>query len=184
MTQPGSSPSADRVMSAAPVSALSAIGSAILPKSVTSPRLRASCPSRKSVNDAATNAASAASRHAVPPWTRQTTNTGTSKMRTTVSTLAMLTSPGGAGAAFVAESLASFTVARLRAGHQVGSYRLHHRSGHQVARGQWPVGEQRRRPVHVRCLVRGAALVAAVADDLLNEHLDASRQPGRPRAGP
>ena len=76
MTQPGSSPSADRVISAAPVSALSAIGSAILPKSVTRPRLRASCPSRKSVNDAPTNAASAASRHAVPPWTRQTHEDG------------------------------------------------------------------------------------------------------------
>src|ERR1700722_13134301 len=176
-TQTGSSPSAVRGMSAAPVSALSAIGSAILPKSVTRPRLRASCPSRKSVNDAAANAASAASRHAVPPWTRQTTNTGTRRIRTTVSMLAMLTSPTGAGASFAAESLASFTVARLRAGHQVGSCRLHHLSDHQVARCQWPVGEQRRRPVHVRRLVRGAALVPAVADDLLDEHLDGLPHP-------
>ena len=67
MTQPGSSPSTDSVISAAPVSALSAIGSAILPKSVTRPRLRASCPSRKSVSDAPPNAARAASRQPVPP---------------------------------------------------------------------------------------------------------------------
>ena len=67
VTHQGSSPSADSVISAAPVSALSAIGSAILPKSVTRPRLRASWPSRKSVNDAPPNAASAPSRQPVPP---------------------------------------------------------------------------------------------------------------------
>ena len=39
------SPSMESPISAEPVSALSAIGSAILPKSVTWPRLRAMCPS-------------------------------------------------------------------------------------------------------------------------------------------
>jgi hypothetical protein len=60
VTQTGSSPITDKVISAAPVSALSAIGSAIFPKSVTSPRRRASSPSSRSVSDAPPNAARAA----------------------------------------------------------------------------------------------------------------------------
>jgi hypothetical protein len=90
VTHHGSSPSADRLIRAAPVSALSATGSAILPKSVTSPRLRASRPSRRSVSDATQNAASATIRQAVPPATRPTTTTGTSTMRANVSQLATL----------------------------------------------------------------------------------------------
>ena len=97
MTQPGSSPRADRVISAAPVSALSAIGSAILPKSVTRPRLRASWPSRKSVSDAPPNAASAPSRQPVPPWNEADDEDGDQEIRTTVSMLATLTMPTGGG---------------------------------------------------------------------------------------
>src|SRR6185312_9478583 len=174
VTHQGSSPITDRVISAAPVSALSAIGSAILPKSVTRPRLRASCPSRKSVADAPQNAASAANRQPVPPCTRQNTKTGTRKILTTVSTLATLTRPTGAGAGTAAPRGlgpdASFTtVTGSRASDQIGAHGLHHPCGHEVAGSERTVGEQRRRPVHVRCLVRGAALVPAVAA-LFDQH--------------
>src|SRR5215831_10601050 len=94
VTHQASSPRADRVTSAAPVSALSAIGSAILPKSVIRPRLRASRPSSRSVTDATTNTTNAATRQPVPPASRQATKTGTSTRRSTVSALATLTSPG------------------------------------------------------------------------------------------
>src|SRR6185437_88161 len=166
------------------------IGSAILPKSVTRPRLRASCPSRKSVNDAPRNAASAPSRQPVPPWTRQNTKIGIRKIRTTVRMLATLTMPTGGGAGdgtgtarggtapcSPPEPCTSFTVTGLRAGDQVGADGFHHLGGHQVARGKWPAGEQRRRPVHVRRLVRGAALVAAGARHLLDEYLDRLANP-------
>src|SRR5262245_12620639 len=94
VTHQASSPRADRVTSAAPVSALSAIGSAILPKSVIRPRLRASRPSSRSVTDATPNTTNAATRQPVPPASRQATKTGTSTRRSTVSALAALTSPG------------------------------------------------------------------------------------------
>ena len=81
----------DRVISAAPVRALSAIGSAILPKSVTRPRLRASRPSRKSVAEATQNSTNATTRQPVVSAARQTTNSGTSTMRATVNMLATLT---------------------------------------------------------------------------------------------
>src|SRR6478672_2861120 len=94
VTHQASSPRADRVTSAAPVSALSAIGSAILPKSVIRPRRRASRPSSRSVTDATPNTTNAATRQPVPPASRQATKTGTSSRRSTVSALATLTSPG------------------------------------------------------------------------------------------
>src|SRR5215472_6753685 len=94
VTHHGSQPRKDMVTSAAPVSALSAIGSAILPKSVINPRLRAILPSSRSVTEARPNAKNAATRQAGPPASRQTTTTGTSAMRTTVRALAILTSPG------------------------------------------------------------------------------------------
>ena len=94
VTHQDSSCMADRVIRAAPVSALSAIGSAILPKSVTRPRWRASRPSRKSVAEATQNSTNAATRQPVVPAARQRTNAGTSTMRMTVSTLATLTRPG------------------------------------------------------------------------------------------
>ena len=59
----GTSPSTDSPISAEPVSALSAIGSATVPNAVTSPRLRASWPSSRSVNAATANTPNAASRH-------------------------------------------------------------------------------------------------------------------------
>ncbi|SKZ10008.1 Uncharacterised protein [Mycobacteroides abscessus subsp. abscessus] len=92
------SPRMDRPMSAAPISALSAIGSAIFPKSVTSPRSRASLPSTLSVNAAPAKMTAATIRHTVscPPSMKSTaTNTGTSRMRNTVSALAMLTTGTG-----------------------------------------------------------------------------------------
>ena len=63
MTHHHSSSSSDRPTRAAPISALSAIGSAILPKSVTSPCLRASSPSMRSVIEATAKATNAAIRH-------------------------------------------------------------------------------------------------------------------------
>jgi hypothetical protein len=62
VTHQASSPSQDSVTSAEPVSALSAIGSAILPKSVIRLRRRASSPSSRSVADATANAPNAATR--------------------------------------------------------------------------------------------------------------------------
>ena len=100
MTHHDSSPSTDRHTSAAPVSALSAIGSAILPKLVTSRRRRARSPSTKSVTDAMHehDAAAAASPPglAAARTSRSTTNAGTSTSRTTVSTLATFSTPSGA----------------------------------------------------------------------------------------
>ena len=49
VTHQGSSPSRESITRAEPISSLSAIGSAILPKSVISPRLRAMSPSSLSV---------------------------------------------------------------------------------------------------------------------------------------
>src|SRR5215472_5979446 len=94
VTHQASSPRADRVTSAEPVRALSAIGSAILPKLVISPRLRASRPSSRSVTDATPNTTNATTRQPAPPASRQATKTGTSARRSTVSALATLTSPG------------------------------------------------------------------------------------------
>src|SRR5215469_2077849 len=181
VTHQGSSPSADRLISAAPVSALSAIGSAILPKSVTSPRLRASRPSSRSVTDATTNAASAASRHPVPPANRHRTNTGTRKMRTTVKMLAMFTRPGaswrGLPGPGVSAGVALTAVSGAR--DEVGPRGLGHAGDYQVARRQRAVRFQGGRPVHVRGLVRGAALVPAVAEHLLDQHLDRLADPVR-----
>src|SRR5580692_6033945 len=189
VTQPGSSPSTDRLISAAPVSALSAIGSAILPKSVTSPRLRASRPSSRSVTDATTNAASAASRHPVPPANRHTTNTGTRRMRTTVSALAMFTRPGRGGLGGLVPPVGGLPWPGVSAGvaltaasgarDEVGSRGLGHAGDHQVARRQRAVRFQGGRPVHVRGLVRGAAFVPAVAEHLLHQNFDRLAHPVR-----
>ena len=98
VTHHGTRPSTDSPISAAPVSALSAIGSAIVPNAVTRPRRRASSPSSRSVSAATANTPNAASRQPVfvPSSTNSATrNTGTSSSRTTVSTLAMFSSGGG-----------------------------------------------------------------------------------------
>ena len=99
MTHQGSSPSSDRVTSADPVSALSAIGSAIFPKSVIRPRRRASSPSSRSVSEATPKTTKAAIRQPAPGWTSRTTNTGTSTSRSTVSPLATFSTLGAAIAA-------------------------------------------------------------------------------------
>ena len=63
VTHHGRSPSTDRQTSAAPMIALSAIGSAIFPKSVTRLYVRARCPSNTSVIMATAKAAQAQARH-------------------------------------------------------------------------------------------------------------------------
>src|SRR5258708_21492872 len=95
VTHHGSSPRDDSTTSADPVSALSAIGSAILPKSVIRLRRRASSPSRKSVAEARPNVTQAATRRTSPPDTRRNTNKGTRPRRRTVSAFAILIRPGG-----------------------------------------------------------------------------------------
>src|ERR1700684_335035 len=90
VTHQGSSPRADSTISAEPVSALSAIGSAILPKSVIRLRRRASSPSRKSVAEATPKGTQAAIRAASPPVSSSTTNTGTRHRRATVRAFATL----------------------------------------------------------------------------------------------
>ena len=76
VTHHGSSPSADSVISAEPVSALSAIGSAILPKSVISPLRLASWPSSRSVTEATAKTTNATIRQPVPPASRKATKIG------------------------------------------------------------------------------------------------------------
>lgn len=78
-------------MNAAPVSALSAIGSAILPKLVTMFQRRAISPSNRSVTIATTKAAVASSRlPSLAPTSRSNsqTNKGTRTSRRTVSAFA------------------------------------------------------------------------------------------------
>ena len=78
-------------MKAAPVRALSAIGSAILPKLVTMFQRRAMSPSNRSVTIATTKAAVASSRlPSVAPASRSSsqTNKGTRTSRSTVSAFA------------------------------------------------------------------------------------------------
>jgi hypothetical protein len=91
VTHQGRSPRIERPMNAAPVSALSAIGSAILPKFVTMFQRRAMSPSNRSVTIATTKAAVANSRFssdAPPSRSSSQTNSGTRTSRSTVSALA------------------------------------------------------------------------------------------------
>ena len=95
VTHQGTMPSIDSPTSAAPVSALSAIGSASAPNQVTRPRLRASWPSSRSVSAATTNTVNAVIRQNVssPPSTSSAaTNTGTSSRRRQVRAFAMFSS--------------------------------------------------------------------------------------------
>ena len=87
VTHHGSSPRIESAMSAPPVSILSAIGSSSLPRSVTRLRLRAMAPSMPSVAIARMKSAAAAQRSApsAPPSASSIqTNSGASRMRTTV----------------------------------------------------------------------------------------------------
>ncbi|ETJ03646.1 MAG: hypothetical protein Q605_AUC00811G0003 [Actinomyces urogenitalis DORA_12] len=92
VTHHHSRPATDSRMKADSVSALSAIGSAILPKLVMSPRERASCPSRRSVIEAMMKTSVAASLIPSRGCSMSQTKTGTSARRRTVSALAILTS--------------------------------------------------------------------------------------------
>src|SRR5262249_27247302 len=98
VTHQGSAPYADNNRKAAPVSALSAIGSATLPKDVTMSQVRAIQPSTRSVTAATKNATHAAIRSpgcVSPEATVSRTKTGTRTMRAAVSALAGLTSGTG-----------------------------------------------------------------------------------------
>src|SRR5215470_10230863 len=201
VTHHGSSPRADSTTSADPVRALSAIGSAILPKSVIRLRRRASSPSRKSVAEASPNVTQAAIRRTSPPDTSRTTNKGTRPRRSTVSAFAMLIKPGGGTApasgplsaprivsparlrgfaprpppASPSPFISSFTVrvrcARRSFGQQVGALAAGHRGPDQVAHGEAAGGSHLRGPVDLRGLVRGAPGVPPVAVLLLDEHI-------------
>src|SRR5664279_6509713 len=95
VTHQASSPSIESPINAEQVSALSAIGSAILPKSVTCPRLRAMWPSYRSVIAATAKIPLAIHRHVVlcPPSANSASrNTGTRISRDTVSALGRFTS--------------------------------------------------------------------------------------------
>src|SRR5579875_917777 len=91
VTHHGRSPSADSAISAAPINALSAIGSASLPNSGMRPRLRARSPSMRSVIDATAKIAAAIPRHtsSCPPCANiASRKTGTRTSRNTVSAFA------------------------------------------------------------------------------------------------
>ena len=80
------------------MSALSAIGSASLPKLVTSPRLRAMSPSMRSVIISRMNTTKAQMRKPTsspPSVSSSQPNTGTPTMRSTVNAFAMLRLLGG-----------------------------------------------------------------------------------------
>ena len=107
VTHQGSRPYQDSSTSAVPVSALSAIGSAILPNSVTRCQVRAIQPSTKSVSDATTNTSAATIRspgRTIPDATVSATNTGTSTSRSAVSPFATLRTGAGRRAAPTAGS--------------------------------------------------------------------------------
>ncbi len=92
-THQGRSPSIHNPINAAPIRALSAIGSARVPNAVTMPRLRASAPSSRSVSTATTKIANAVSRQAgscPSPTNSASRKMGTSTSRSTVSMLATL----------------------------------------------------------------------------------------------
>ena len=95
VTHHGSAPYADSNRNAAPVNALSAIGSATLPNDVTRSQVRAIHPSTRSVTAATKNATQAAMRRpgcVRPDATVNRTNTGTSTIRAAVRAFAAFTS--------------------------------------------------------------------------------------------
>src|SRR5712664_1520155 len=171
VTHHGRSPRADSVMRAEPVSALSAIGSAILPKSVIIPLRLATWPSSKSVTEATPKTKNATIRESVSSATKNATKTGTSTSRSTVSPFGRLTSLGEAG-----ELLASELVNQIR--HQVHSLRARYPHPHEITDGQRAMCDHLGSAVHLRCLVRGPAAVspqrtvAVISDDLLDSDGD------------
>jgi hypothetical protein len=99
VTHHQSTPMIDSPTNAMPVSALSAMGSASLPKFVTRPRLRAMSPSMRSVIISSTNATNDQMRSSTssPASLRSShPNTGTPTIRNTVSAFAMFRLLGGA----------------------------------------------------------------------------------------
>src|SRR5215813_470730 len=184
VTHHGSSPRAESVMRAEPVSALSAIGSAILPKSVIIPLRLASWPSSRSVIEATPKTKKATIRDNVPSATRNATKTGTSTSRSTVSPFGRLISLGGAG-----ELLASELVNGLRlpgtaaflvidqTSHEVYVMRVRYPHSHEVTDGQPAMCDHLGSAVHLRCLVPGPAAiplrrtVIPIGNDLLDEYL-------------
>ena len=144
----GSSKMIARPTKAMPVIALSAIGSAILPKSVTRPRLRAMSPSILSVIMATTKIAKATSRHAIesPPSTSSATpKNGTSRIRNEVRDVRQVEVARLLGRRGVHSGAAT----------EVDAPGLDHPGAHHVAHRRRP--DQRRGAVHVRSLVGGPA---------------------------
>src|SRR5580704_12217931 len=199
VTHQGSSPRDDSTISAEPVSALSAIGSAILPKSVIRPRRRAISPSRKSVAEATPKVTQAAIRAASPPASSSTTNTGTRHRRATVRTFATLIRLGvGTPPAPAPRSSAASVSGRLNAArasprphgptticrravgylrHQIGTLGAGHHGPDHVAGGQRAARQHLGGAVDLRGLVRGAPAIAPLAGRFLDEDIDGLAQP-------
>ncbi len=154
----------DSPISAEPVSALSAIGSAILPKSVTWPRLRAMCPSYRSVMAAIAKIAQAIQRQVVscpPSANRASRNTGTRISRSTVSAFGRFTSETGGRP--LRHGSVTDAVERPGRRDQVDAVAAGDQAAHQTARAPSVAGRQ---PggvddpdvaVDLGCLVRPAA---------------------------
>src|SRR5215207_2903868 len=195
VTHQGSRSSTDSATSAVPVSALSAMGSAILPTSVTRPRRRARSPSSRSVIEATVNTTNAVTRQPVlwpSSWNSAQAKTGTSSSRSRVSPFATFATravcggvAAGSGTTALTDPPArprSYPGRRHRAGHRVGGVPVAggevdpgaagHLGPDQVAdpyaRGH--VADQGG-PVDLGRLVGGAAL-DTVGGDGLDEHLD------------
>ena len=100
VTHHGTWPSSDSPTSAIPMRALSAMGSTILPKDVTSPRSRAMRPSAQSVIMALMKTTTAATRLAASvPSSRSSSQpkSGTSRSRSVVSAFGRFTALGSLG---------------------------------------------------------------------------------------
>src|SRR5579863_4985806 len=185
-------------MNADPVSALSATGSAILPKSVTSPRRLASLPSSRSVSEAMANSTNAATRQRGPPMARNRTKNGTRISRSTVSPLATLRTPGrpaDGGPAdeapsgelkalpcavwagkipygtFLAGKIPYGRHGRDGVGHQVRALGRGEGGPHQVAGPPAGAVPDDGRPVHLGRLVGRPALVAAGGQPAFQQHV-------------
>src|SRR5918993_3155522 len=190
VTHHGSSSRIDSPTRAVPVSALSAIGSASLPTSVTSPRRRARSPSTRSVREATANTANAVNRQpslSPPSWNSAAANTGTSSSRSRVSPLATFaTRTVRGGVAAGSGTTAPIGSGPARAGELDRPDRVH---GRLVHRGEIDAGAagdggpdqvadpralrqagQRGAAVHLRRLVRGPALRLGAVDGL-HQHL-------------
>ena len=163
MTHHQMSPTIERPMKAIPVMALSAIGSAILPKSVIRLCLRARSPSILSVIIATAKIPNAIQRHITespPSWSSAQPKAGTMAMRSTVRMLAMFQLDTWLCSVVIRGSLP-----RSRSTPSVAS----HRRGDEVTHAGAVGTGQQCRTVHLGALVGGASLDLAVLHRL-HEH--------------